>query len=271
MAFIAPVGSVRERGSGVIWPGRWVDATGYAKLYSLGYHTGADLNLNYPYWDSDRHAGVYAIGDGTVTYAQIYSTQVWGAIIVIDHGLVDNKPCFSRYAHVESILVAKNQVVHAGDQIASVGNGEGLFPYHLHFDISLTTRLRDKPGDWPGTNLGQVTLNYVNPKEWLQARMGASGSPGGGAPGGGTPVPVHDWYVVAALGLRIRKNHGLSGTPVDVVSFGTKVTLEDQSTVDEDSYKWGKINGGLHNGDWIAMGKSEQSETYLSLNQPGNP
>ena len=40
---------------------------------------GADLNLNFPSWNSDRHAKIYAIGDGTVTYARRFSaTNRWG-------------------------------------------------------------------------------------------------------------------------------------------------------------------------------------------------
>jgi murein DD-endopeptidase MepM/ murein hydrolase activator NlpD len=263
MAFKAPIGSVTERNSGVIWPGKWVDATGFGKLYSLGYHTGADLNLNYPNWDADRHSGVYAMGDGTVTYAAIYSTQVWGAIIVIDHGVVDGKPVFSRYGHVENIQVTPGQAVQAGEQIASVGNGEGLFPYHLHFDISLTARLRDKPSDWPGGNLNLLYQNYVNPKEWLQAHATASGG------GVVVPPPAQDWFVIAPLGLRVRKAPGTAALQVGVLNYGDKVSLKEQPAVEQDAYRWGQVNGGMYNNNWTAMGKADQSEVFLSRFQPG--
>ena len=97
MSFQAPIGSPEEIATGRIWPGRWVDATPYLTHYSYGYHTGADLNLNYPVWDADQHSDVYAMGEGKVTYAKLFSTQYWGNIIVIDHGTVDGMPLFSRY------------------------------------------------------------------------------------------------------------------------------------------------------------------------------
>ena len=53
MLFQAPMGSAEEIASGEIWPGKWMDATPYLTSYALGFHTGADLNLNYPDWDGD--------------------------------------------------------------------------------------------------------------------------------------------------------------------------------------------------------------------------
>ena len=138
MSFSSPVGTEEERNSGQIWPGTWTDATPYGTEYQYGIHTGADLNWNTPSWDGDAHAPVYAMGDGKVTYAQRWpNPNYWGNIIVIDHGIVDGKPLFSRYAHVENITVSPGQFVSKGHQICQVGNGFGLFPYHLHFDIQL--------------------------------------------------------------------------------------------------------------------------------------
>ena len=262
MSFTAPIGSVEERETGMIWPGRWVDVTGYDKLYDLGYHTGADLNLNHPHWDANAHSQVCAIGDGTVTFAQLFSPHEWGNIIVIDHGTVDGRPLFSRYAHVENISVSPNQSVSTGEPIAAVGNGEGLFPYHLHFDISLTAVLRSKPEHWPGFSRALVHEHYVNPQEWLQVH----------ATDGTTNLNkliAQVYYVVATLGLRVRQDHSTSALQVGVLPFGSRVTIEDAETVDQDSFKWGRISGGMFNGDWMAMGKSDQSETYLSRFPPG--
>ncbi len=166
--YTSPIGSLEERKTNQVWPGQWFDATGYDTKYSLGYHTGADLNLNSPHWNQDAHSGVYSIGRGVVAYAQVYSKKVWGAIIIIDHGIVDGKPLFSRYGHVENIIVEVGQKVKTGEQIASVGNGEGLFSYHLHFDISTTDILKEKPSHWPGHTRSLVHLHYVDPQKWLK-------------------------------------------------------------------------------------------------------
>ena len=152
-----------------------------------------------------------------------------------------------------------NQNVETGEHIANVGNGENLFPYHLHFDISQTDILLNSPGHWPGHTRQLVRIHYVNPKEWLQAHItsvdGVVNPP---------PPTTQEWYVVAPIGLRVRKDHSTSALQVDALPFGSRVSIEDSSTVDQDSYTWGKISGGMHDGNWMAMGKADKSETYLS-------
>jgi hypothetical protein len=276
MPWTAPIGSVEERATGIIWPGRWIDATPYDTKYALGYHTGADLNLNFPSWDADRHSDVVAIGPGKVTYAKVYSTSVWGGIVVIDHGTVDGEPLFSRYGHVENIRVSVDQEVQAGQRIAAVGNGEGLFPYHLHFDISKTDVLLDRPGHWPGHNQTLVRTHYVDPKAWLRAHVGVGVvdvdvdvDVDADADAKVVIPPTHRWFVIATLGLRVRDTPGLSGLQVGVLTYGTKISIEDESFVEKDSYRWGRIQRGMHNGDWVALGKADGSQEFLSQNKPG--
>lgn len=162
--YIAPIGTQAERESGKIWPGAWFDATGFAVYYSAAagaaYHTGADLNLNSPSFNADAHSPVYAIADGLVTCSQVF--PVWGHIIVIWHDDI-----FARYAHVEKPLVKVGDTVKQGQQIASVGNANGQQPWHLHFDISPTTILREKPAHWPKMNITELKNNYVDPKQFL--------------------------------------------------------------------------------------------------------
>ena len=254
MAFSSPVGTKSERSSGIIWPGGWLDATGYLTEYELGFHTGADLNL---YYDKDAHRRVSAIGEGIVTYAQLFSTQYWGKIIVIDHGTVDGKPLFSRYGHVEEIVVAVGQKVKTGQKISRVGNAEGLFPYHLHFDISTTDILRSRPWHWPGKDRNAVVANYVDTKAWLQAHIDA------------VNVPNSDMlYITATLGMRVRTEHSVSASQVGHLPYGEQVSIDDGSRVDQDSYTWGRIVGGIYNGRWMALGTADKSESFLSPNPP---
>lgn len=261
MTFQSPVGDEVEVASGAIWPGRWFDANPYLSHYLLGYHTGADLNLNYPHWDSDRHKRVFAIGKGTVTYARLYSRQYWGNIIVIDHGVLENAPLFSRYGHVEDMQVSVGDVVEAGDHIANVGNGEGLFPYHLHFDISRTDILVDRPSHWPGSNIQLVRAHYVDPKLWLQNHVGDGLQPVI------NPVNMRVVYVIATIGLRVRDDHSTASQQVGALVYGTRVALEEE-TVDDGLYTWGRIHGGNHNGDWMALGRIDMSESFVSPDPP---
>ena len=261
MIFQSPVGSPPEIASGVIWPGRWFDATPYLSQYALGYHTGADLNLNYPHWDSDRHMKVFAMGKGKVTYAKLYSRQYWGNIIVIDHGMQENAPLFSRYGHVENLIVAEGDEVEAGQHIADVGNGEELFPYHLHFDISRTDILATKPSHWPGPSIQLVRVHYVDPKLWLQNHVGDGVQPIF------IPTNTRVVYVTASVGLRVRQDHSTSSEQVGSLVYGTRVTIEEE-TVNDGPYIWGHISGGSHNGDWMALGRIDQSQLFVSPDPP---
>lgn len=167
--FDSPVGTADERRSASVLPGRWIDANPYGAFYNVtptrqAYHTGADINLPE---DRDAHAPVYAIASGTVIYAKL-GGGTWGKLIVIEHRLPSGQTVYSRYAHVESIGVQKGQVVRRGDEIGRIGSAEGQFPYHLHFDISLTSALDRNPEDWPGTDETRLKRDYVNPLTFIR-------------------------------------------------------------------------------------------------------
>lgn len=170
--FDSPVGTDEERASPQTWPGKWADSNPYLTKYSLGYHTGADLNLNYPHFNLDKGKPVYAISDGIVTRSEIVpAPSTWRGLIVIRHNpLPDGTPVYSRYGHVENITVQAGDAVTRGQQIATVG----LFGppeaqnYHLHFDISCTTLLENDPRNWPGLDINFLKTHYVDPKKFIQ-------------------------------------------------------------------------------------------------------
>jgi len=163
--FDAPIGAADERAEPKLWPGHWVDATGYATRYEIRkgvwhFHTGADLNMNHPHFNADRHAPFYAAGDGEVIFAGLL--KVWGKVIVIKHFNALEYPIWTRYAHGDTILVKAGQPVKRGDLIGTVGNAENTQADHLHFDMA-RINLGDKPWDWPGTDLARVKANYIDP------------------------------------------------------------------------------------------------------------
>ncbi len=169
----SPVGTAAERKEDDIWPGKWFDATGFARRYRVGtpseaYHTGADLNLNDPYWDADKLSPVYAAASGVVTFANRVSG--WGHIIIIRHDplITTGEVMYGRYSHVTGVLVSVGDRVVRGQQIAKVGNAEGLFAYHLHFDLSPTSVLETQPWHWPKLDWNSLMKNYVDPQAFIR-------------------------------------------------------------------------------------------------------
>jgi murein DD-endopeptidase MepM/ murein hydrolase activator NlpD len=169
----SPVGTAAERKSDSMWPGKWFDATGFARRYRIGtsgeaFHTGADLNLNEPYWDADAHSPVYAAASGVVTFAGRLTG--WGNVIVIRHDplLSTGQMLYARYAHIENIMVQVGDRVVRGQQISKVGNADGLFPYHLHYDLSPTTILATQPWHWPKLDRDNLLENYIDPLDFTR-------------------------------------------------------------------------------------------------------
>ncbi|HEX6270488.1 MAG TPA: M23 family metallopeptidase [Anaerolineales bacterium] len=286
MSFRAPIGTEEERNSGMIWPPGWDDATGYLNSrepsYRYGIHTGADLNWNSPRFDADRLAPVYSIGDGIVTYARPWpNVKYWGNIIVINHGMVDGKPLFSRYAHVANMLVSEKQLVRTGQQICQIGDGSSslpgskpLFPFHLHFDISNTDILGREPNNWPAPaklrNPDLVKQHYVDPRDWLRQHLHAvqnivtTDNVDSGPQPSATSIV---WHVIATAGAQVYKDHSMSAEKVDLVPFGSTLSIEAGGG-NQEGYTWGQISGGKFSGCWLAIRKQDQSESYLSTNPP---
>jgi murein DD-endopeptidase MepM/ murein hydrolase activator NlpD len=175
--FDAPIGTQEERRAASLWPGDWYDANPFANYYRLRdsfyYHTGADLNLNVPHYDSDRGKPVYAAASGTVIFAG--RKRDWGNIVVIRHDPLEvgGPSVYSRSAHLGQVDVEAGQRVQRGQLLGNVGRDEHGGPYHLHFDISPTEVLYNNAGDWPGLDRRRVLRDYVDPKAFIAARRPA--------------------------------------------------------------------------------------------------
>jgi murein DD-endopeptidase MepM/ murein hydrolase activator NlpD len=170
-AIDAPIGTPEERATGKFWPGNWVVSLGYL---AGGTHTGVDLNLNKPTWDSDAHAPVYSIADGVVTYAAtVPAPSTWGGVVVIRH-TVGDLVFYSRYGHVENILVNVGDEVYRGQHIANIGQYQGGdHNYHLHFDNADETLAGD-PLNWPGNNPAMILAHYNDPRQFILAHREAA-------------------------------------------------------------------------------------------------
>lgn len=119
--------------------------------YTLGYHTGIDLNADHRIGGSDYGQPVVAARGGVV--AQIVHQGPLGLYVLIRHP--DGK--YSAYCHLSGTVtgLAVGQQVAVGQQIAMVGcSGMSNCAPHLHFEV------RRSPAWAKG--------NFVDPITWLR-------------------------------------------------------------------------------------------------------
>ena len=163
----SPVGTSEQRRGERVWPKGWLDATPFGKLYFIGtpseaYHTGADLNFGRPY--EDKGMACYACASGIVTFAARLGK--WGNLVVIRHDPLyepAGRVIYSRYAHVQNMRVTVGERVARGQRICEISDAFGRYVPHLHFDLSATTLLETRPGDWPKLNYNLVDAELHRP------------------------------------------------------------------------------------------------------------
>lgn len=168
----SPVGTAEQRAGERLWPQGWADASPFGRLYFVGtsreaYHTGADLNWGKPY--EDKGLPVYATASGVVVFAA--RLKVWGNVIIVRHDPIyspQGKVLYSRYGHVQNLLVKVGQRVKRGEQLAEIGDAFGTLVPHLHFDISPTTTLETRPEHWPGKNQTELLKHYIDPLVFIK-------------------------------------------------------------------------------------------------------
>ncbi len=96
-------------------------------------HNGIDFT-------GKKGAEVLAIQDGTV--AQVYSDEMWGNVVVIDHG----NTMLAKYCGLESdSLPKKGDEISAGDRVGTLGEIpiESADSPHLHLEITVNELVVD--------------------------------------------------------------------------------------------------------------------------------
>jgi murein DD-endopeptidase MepM/ murein hydrolase activator NlpD len=106
----------------------WYNATNFGETN----HLGEDWNKNSG-GNTDCGEPVYAIGNGTIIYAD-YAGTGWGNVVIIEHTLPDGKKIESLYGHLLESLKSEGEVKKR-EQIGKVGNADGKYLCHLHLEI----------------------------------------------------------------------------------------------------------------------------------------
>ena len=139
-----------------------------AQPFTENRHLGDDLN-GIGGENSDFGDPVYSIADGRVILAE-EGGPGWGNVIIVLHAYEENgtrKYVQSYYAHVEEMLVAPQQDVRRGEQIATVGSAGGRYLAHLHFEM------REFITPFVGPGYREDTRGWINPSEFISHHRGA--------------------------------------------------------------------------------------------------
>ncbi|MEO0469295.1 MAG: M23 family metallopeptidase [Bacteroidota bacterium] len=141
------------------------NAKGYynAQAFTKNAHLGDDWNGTGG-GNTDLGDPIYAIANGYVKHAYDAGPG-WGQVVRISHYLPDDSLhqwVESLYAHCDSMLVQTGDSVLRGDQIATIGNANGVYWAHLHFEIRTDSSLV------LGGGYAVDTAGYCNPTVFIQ-------------------------------------------------------------------------------------------------------
>ena len=100
--------------------------------FGANNHLGEDWNKNSG-GNTDCGESVFAIADGRIVYAENAGAG-WGNVVIIEHYLADGRKVQSLYGHLQKILKTSGEV-KLREQIGEVGNADGKYLCHLHFEI----------------------------------------------------------------------------------------------------------------------------------------
>jgi murein DD-endopeptidase MepM/ murein hydrolase activator NlpD len=95
-------------------------------------HLGEDWNKNSG-GNTDCGEMVYSTANGVITYAGD-AGYGWGNVMIVEHTMPSGEKVQSLYGHLQEILKTSGEVKKR-EQIGKVGNANGRYPCHLHFEI----------------------------------------------------------------------------------------------------------------------------------------
>ena len=113
------------------------NAKGYYRAQKFG---GRDLHLGEDWngvggGNSDYGDRIYAIANGKVSYSD-HVRLGWGHVVMIVHPVgIGEEPVEAVYGHLAERRVREGQTVKRGQVIGTMGDADGYYPAHLHFEI----------------------------------------------------------------------------------------------------------------------------------------
>lgn len=132
-----------------------------AQDFGANNHLGEDWNKNSG-GNTDCGEAVFAAADGKIVYAE-HAGEGWGNVVIIEHELADGTKVQTLYGHLQKILKLSGEVKKR-EQIGEVGNADGKYFCHLHFEL----REENCP-DWNQAGGGYSTERngWLDPSDFI--------------------------------------------------------------------------------------------------------
>ena len=142
------------------------DGEGYYNAQGFGdnTHLGDDWNA-VTGGNSDLGDPIYAVANGYIKFAEDNGPG-WGNVIRMNHHLADSTIVESLYAHCDTIMVQSGVWITIGTQIGTIGNADGIYNAHLHFEM------RNKINMPIGGGYSINTEGYIDPTFFIDEHRG---------------------------------------------------------------------------------------------------
>lgn len=167
MSAIAPaISSISVMTDGFDFPVGAPNAKGYynAQKFGVNNHLGDDWN-GVGGGNTDFGDPVYSVGKGRVTEVSQFFGG-WGKVVRVAYTYQENgveKQVESLYAHMDSVYVKKDDVLNRGQKLGTIGNAEGIYLSHLHFEM------RNKIALPLGQGYSKDQTGYLDPTKFIKA------------------------------------------------------------------------------------------------------
>lgn len=134
-----------------------------AQPFGRNSHLGDDWNGTGG-GNSDLGDPVFSIGNGWVSEATDFGSG-WGNVVRVVHYLENHSELQfveSLYAHLDEIKIEKGTFIKKAQQLGTIGNANGAYWAHLHFEIRADIEM--------GIGGGYSTEieGYLNPTEFIK-------------------------------------------------------------------------------------------------------
>jgi len=133
--------------------------------FGANNHLGEDWNRNSG-GNTDCGENVFAIADGSIVFAENAGAG-WGNVVIVEHRLADGTRLQSLYGHLQKILKTSGEV-KLREQIGEIGNADGKYLCHLHFEI----RAENCPmWNQPGGGYSAERKGWLDPSDFIDKRL----------------------------------------------------------------------------------------------------